>query len=436
MSQDPLKARIDQLEKELEKKEQEILKLLDKVEEREDHIMHLEEEVIPSAVSKKKSKKMQAMDSIYALEIEEKEKQIRELKDKMGFLRKDNIELQQQLEKLTNKKSTSSVIRIEDLKPKSPLNVLVKELQDKVNKQRSTINDLKRQVDGKAKISEILKEKEEEIASLKSDLSKLNQSLIAAAEGDKGRNSIQKTLIEDLQSELNKSKRKIKELNKKLEKFKKKEKKGEKVAEESTISDLKSKIDKLEALLENRDMEIKNLKGDISTIQQVEVEFDAEQPGTHSEVMHELQNKLNKAKFQIKTLQEQLKQYSGEKSKEQTKPQTELEGQLKMQREMAIFLQKQLEMKEGEIETIKNEAVQIKGKYKQLESQIKLKDKKINELQKKIDGGYIPPQSQSTPTSVEDPNFTLRLNELKDLIEDLKKQNAEQRLEISLLRKK
>ncbi len=433
MSKDPLKDRSNQLKKDLEEKEQEILSLLDIIEELEDHIMHLEEEVIPSAVSTKKSKKMQAMDSIFTLEIEEKDKQFRQLKDKMGFLRKKNIELQQKLEKLTKKNSTSSVIRIEDLKPKSPLNTLVNELQDKINKQRSSINDLKRQVDKKAEISVILKEKEEEIATLKSDISKLNQSLINGADGDKESASIQKTLIEDLQNQLNKSKRQVQDLNKKLEKFKKKEKKGEKVPEESELT---SEINDLKELLEKRDIEIQNLKSDISTIQQVEVEFDTEQSGAPSEVLQDLQNKLNKAKNQIRSLQEQLKQYDGEKPPEQAKPQSELEGQLKMQREMAIFLQKQLEIREGEIETIKNEAVQIKGKYKQLESQIRLKDKKINELQEKLEGSYVQPQSQPPPASAEDPNLTLRLKELKSLIEDLKKQNAEQRLEISVLRKK
>ena len=433
MSKDPRKDRTNQLEKDLDKKEQEILSLLDKIEELEDHIMHLEEVVIPSAVSTKKSKKMQAMDSIFTLEIEEKDKQFRELKDKMGFLRKENIELQQKLEKLTKKDSTSSVIRIEDLKPKSPLNTLVNELQDKINKQRSSINDLKRQVDKKAEISVILKEKEEEIATLKSDISKLNQSLINGADGDKESASIQKTLIEDLQNQLNKSKKQVQDLNKKLEKFKKKEKKGEKVAEESELT---SEINDLKELLEKRDIEIQNLKSDISTIQQVEVEFDVEQSGAPSEVLQDLQNKLNKAKIQIRSLQEQLKQYDGEKPPEQAKPQSELEGQLKMQREMAIFLQKQLEIREGEIETIKNEAVQIKGKYKQLESQNRLKDKKINELQEKLELSYVQPQSQPLPASAEDPNLTLRLKELKSLIEDLKKQNAEQRLEISVLRKK
>ncbi len=433
MSKDPRKDRSNQLEKDLDKKEQEILSLLDKIEELEDHIMHLEEVVIPSAVSTKKSKKMQAMDSIFTLEIEEKDKQFRELKDKMGFLRKENIELQQKLEKLTKKNSTSSVIRIEDLKPKSPLNTLVNELQDKINKQRSSINDLKRQVDKKAEISVILKEKEEEIATLKSDISKLNQSLINGADGDKESASIQKTLIEELQNQLNKSKKQVQDLNKKLEKFKKKEKKGEKVAKESELT---SEINDLKELLEKRDIEIQNLKSDISTIQQVEVEFDVEQSGAPSEVLQDLQNKLNKAKIQIRSLQEQLKQYDGEKPSEQAKPQSELEGQLKMQREMAIFLQKQLEIREGEIETIKNEAVQIKGKYKQLESQIRLKDKKINELQEKLERSYVQPQSQPLPASAEDPNLTLRLKELKSLIEDLKKQNAEQRLEISVLRKK
>ena len=99
---------------------------------------------------------------------------------------------------------------------------------------------------------------------------------------------------------------------------------------------------------------------------------------------------------------------------------------------MAIFLQKQLETKDGEIETIKNEAVQIKKRYRQLENQLKTRDQKLNDLQKQIERHTtrIPAQKP------EDPHLTLRLRELKSIIDDLQKQNTEQRMELVQLRKK
>ena len=44
--------------------------------------------------------------------------------------------------------------------------------------------------------------------------------------------------------------------------------------------------------------------------------------------------------------------------------------------------------------------------------------------------------NQITHTPSEDPHLALRIRELKNLIEDLKTQNIQQRLEISKLRKK
>jgi chromosome segregation ATPase len=97
-----------------------------------------------------------------------------------------------------------------------------------------------------------------------------------------------------------------------------------------------------------------------------------------------------------------------------------------------MFLQNQLKTKEEEIETIKNEAVQIKKRYRQLESQIKTRDTKLNDLQKQIET-----HTMRTPTpSQEDSDIALRLRELRGIIEELKKENSEQRLEISKLRKK
>ena len=146
----------------------------------------------------------------------------------------------------------------------------------------------------------------------------------------------------------------------------------------------------------------------------------------------DLQNKLNKSKLEVKSLQEQINKLKSGKPVAGSESQNEIEGQLKMQRELAIFLQKQLETKDGEIETIKNEAVQIKKRYRQLENQLQMKDRKIIELQDQV-GAY--PVQPTAPVQ-EAPNLALRLRELRGLISDLEKENVEQKLTIEQLRKK
>jgi len=58
----------------------------------------------------------------------------------MGFLRKEKVQLQQKLENL-HKANSSTLIRIEE--KKEPLDILVKELQSKINKQQLIIDKLK-----------------------------------------------------------------------------------------------------------------------------------------------------------------------------------------------------------------------------------------------------------------------------------------------------
>jgi len=436
MSEDELKASIDELKRELEKKDIENHNLLDRIEELEETIMRLDA-LIPEEDTKKKSKKKQAFDSKLAIELDEKDKQIRELKNSMGFLRKEKVQLQQELGRMKSMESESSVIRVEDLRSKPPLNLLVKELQDTVNKQRSTINRLRSQNVNSEDFSVQLTQKEEEIEFLKSEISDLNQKFndLSTRSGDRSQNSITKELLEDLQNELSKSKRQVKELKQKLQKSDKKSKKHEK--EVSRIDSFKKEIGDLKGRLESKDHDLKKLNKEIIRFQKAEIAANFGQDDAPSSEMIEtlkedLQNKLNRAKLRIKTLQAELKNQS-RKPTESREPQTELEGKLKIQREMAIFLQKQLEIKEGEIETIKNEAVQIKSKYRQLETQVRLKDQKLNDLQRQLDSLNI--QTQVQPKR-EDPNLALRVRELKNKLDHLQKLNNEQRIEISQLRKK
>jgi len=406
-----LNARIGELEKELESKDYEIHGYLDKIEELEEKVLKLES-LFPEEGGKKKGKKQQAIDSKLSF-IEEKDREIRELKDRMGFLRKEKVQLQQELEKIKSSEKESSVIRVEDLREKAPLNILVKELQDKVNKQRSLINRFEQQNKEAGNFNEILKERDDEIDTYKSEILDLNKKLKDLSSSSDGKNgdSIAKKLIEDLQTQLNKTKRQIIELKQKIAKYKQKPKKKEKKEE---------KIEKKDQITKET----------------------GQPKGTSTETMialqEDLQNKLNKAKLQIKTFEEELKKNKTEKIPEHGNSQQELEGKLKMQREMAIFLQKQLETKDGEFETIKNEAVQIKKRYRQLESQLKIKDQKIDELLNKLESysAQIQPKVQPQASSKEDPHLNLRLNELKNMIDDLKKRNYEQRIEITQLRKK
>lgn len=139
MTEEELRTRIGELEVESDQKEHEIIQYLEKIEQLEDTIMRLEL-LIPDESNKKRKK---SKDSKSAILIEEKEKEIRELKDKMGFLRKEKVQLQQKVERFTKKNPNSTVIRIEE--KKEPLEPLIKELQDKINQQNFIIKDLQSQ---------------------------------------------------------------------------------------------------------------------------------------------------------------------------------------------------------------------------------------------------------------------------------------------------
>ncbi|MFX0029240.1 MAG: hypothetical protein ACFE8B_08525 [Candidatus Hermodarchaeota archaeon] len=436
MSEDTFKNKIRELESQLKGRDHEINRLKntieqleDTIETREDTIMELEALKELEDGANTKSKKIQAAESRFAYELEEKEKYIRDLKNSMGMLRKDYIQLQQEFEKFKNSLKESSVIRVEDFREKQPLNALVADLQNKVNKQKSVINNLEYQLKESAEFTQKLLEKDEIIEAYKSEINDLNQKIkdFSSISQDKSADSITKNLIEDLQKQLNKSKSEIIDLKQKLSKYDKKGKKVERKEDSSEIKELKREV-------KVKDEEIDMLKNQIKAggITSNLDQSDTPPSEMIKTLQDDLQNKLNKSKLEVKSLQEQINKLKSSKPIAGGESQKEIEGQLKMQREMAIFLQKQLETKDGEIETIKNEAVQIKKRYRQLENQLQMKDKKINELQNQI--GAYPVQ---TPAQVqEEPNLALRLRELRGLISDLEKENVEQKLTIEQLRKK
>ena len=436
--EDNLNKKISDLELELKKKENEINTYLDKIEALEVEIMNYEE-MFDEKTPKKKLKK--ALEEKLNLELSNKDREIRELKDRMGFLRMEKIEIQKKLELEIKKTSSSSVINVDELreKEKSPLNSLLQELQDKINKQESIIRRLKSKDIGSDEFNEKIREKDEEIevltdqiADLKENLEKKPTQIEAKPKKTKG--GISKSLLEDLQNNLNKVKRQNDDLRKKLGKYEKKNKKKKDQKEDKDIQELEDQISQLTGELEYKNKEIENLNTSTIHLESLSGSDSLKQ------VVEELQKNLNKSKTQITSLQQQLR--ANQDIPTDTLPQGDVEGKLKIQREMAGFLQQQLaeskhaiKTKEEEIATIKNEAIRIKRKYEELDNQFKLKDQKINDLKIDLDSLRIQIQTQDNTTQSLTPEFKLRLKELESLVDDLNKQNIQQRLEISQLRK-
>jgi chromosome segregation protein len=422
-----LKKQLERLQLELNKKDREISEYLDKIEYLEDEIMKLDE-LITDKKSKKQSKKVKQ--SKLEIELEAKEKEIRDLKDRMGFLRKEKIDAQKELEKIKSaESSSSSVMRVEDLRDKQPLSILVKELQDKINKQESLIKKLKRT--GKAEVddySDVIEEKDKEIESLKEEISILNKKLeeVPSINESKSSENVKKVLLEDLQETLTKVKRQNEDLKKKIEKYEKASSSGKKGV---AIASLTQELD-------SKNKQIKELNELIATLKQ------SKQSQPLDQVVEELQNKLNKAKTRIQLLESQSNGPQIQNLSDSTTTPGNINEKLKIQREMAGFLQQKLDeaqrnlsIKDEEIATIKNEAIRIKKSYEILENQLKQKDQFIFDLKNELSGLKAKSLTPNGSISEENPDTILRIEELKSMLEDLKKQNIQQRLEISQLRK-
>ena len=397
--EDKLREKLNDLQSELSKKDNEINIYLDKIDGFEEEVMRYEE-MFDESAPKKKMKK--AKEEKLNIELDAKDREIRELKNRMGFLRKEKMQLQKKYDNFV-RTIDSSVISVEEIreKDKPPLNILLHELQDKLNKQGSLIRRLKSKDLGSEEYNEKLREKDEKIELLNdkiADLTEKSENSSSQIETKHVDNNVTQNLLEDLQKNLNKAKRQNEELKKVITKYEKKDKGKKSKAEPEPIA----------------------LK----------------------EVVEELKSKLNKSKIQIATLQEQINEGHNQEDPPVSISQGDVEGKLKIQREMASFLQKQLaesknalKTKEEEISTIKNEAIRIKRKYEDLDNQLKLKDQKSNEIEAELDGLRIQIQTQANTTQTINPDVNLRFKELESLVDDLSKQNIEQRLEISQLRK-
>jgi len=438
--EEKLLRKIQDLQSELDKNEIQINSYLDKIDGHEIEIMKYEEMFDENAP---KSKIKKAKEEKLNLEINAKDREIRELKNRLGFLRKEKIDIQKKYELECKKNTETSVISVEELraKDKPPLNVLLQELQDKINKQESIIKRLKSKDIGSDEYNEILKEKDKKIEMLTDQIADLKGTLSKTASDEEldnkpPSNNISKILLEDLQNNLTKQKRLNNELKKKLEKYQQKDESKKGTEANSQILELQNIISQLTS-----ELEYKNKIIEENTTSNIHRESESDTDSLHT-VVEELKSKLSKAKSQITSLQQQFVENQTQKPRSESLSSGETEGKLKIQREMASFLQKQLaeannalKTKEEEITTIKTEAIRIKRKYEELENTIKLKDQKTNELYANTEALKMQIHTQNTTSRSIHPDVKLRLKELQSLVDDLNKQNIQQRLEISQLRK-
>ena len=420
---DALREQINELNKELNKKNNDIVHYSEKTHILEDEIIKLRE-LLPDKPSKKTGKKVK--ETKLQLELETKDQEMRELKTRMSYLRIENIDIQKELKKIKGSNSPSTVISVEDLREKAPLNVLVKELQEKINKQESLIRRFQHDNSGNDNFKGILKAKDVEIENLRDKIHDLEESNTKSTKRDddqRNGDTINKNIMTDLQEKLNKLKRQNEELKSKIEKKQQKSK--------TDNHGNKNRVIELED-------ENKTLKNKLN-------EKNSHQEGPLEQVIEELQNKLNKAKSQINILQDQLKGTQAQNitvSPPADESHIGTTDKLKMQRDLASFLQQQLDdakralkTKVEEIGTIKNEAIRIKRRYEDLETQIQFKDNSLRELRNDLDTLKLQTQLHSANIQEENPSYELRFQELKSMVEDLTKQNIQQRLEINQLRK-
>jgi len=452
--EEKLLRKIQDLQSELDKKEIQFNRQLDKIEGQELEIMKYEqmfdENAPKSTIKKAKEEKLN-------IEISAKEREIRELKDRMGFLRKEKIDLQKKYELEVKKNADTSVISVEEIraKDKAPLNVLLQELQDKINKQESIIRRLKsgdialKSNDNRnEEYKEVLEEKDKKIEMLTDQIATLDDQIVElngnlnkpTPDAEKAytppSSNISKILLEDLQNNLTKVKRRNNELKKKLEKYETQVKSKKGPEEDNQVIELQNIISQL-----TNELEYKNKVIEENTTSSIHHKSESDKDSLHT-VVEELKNKLSKAKFQIATLQKQYVEHQAQKSSSENLSPVETEGKLKIQREMASFLQKQLaeannalKTKEEGITTIKTEAIRIKKKYEQLENLLKIKDRETNDLNADLVALKMQIHTQKPTSKSIHPDVRLRLKELQSLVDDLSKQTIQQRLEISQLRK-
>ncbi|MBD3212028.1 MAG: hypothetical protein GF311_05400 [Candidatus Lokiarchaeota archaeon] len=449
MSDEALRARINDLENELKQKNTEINSYLDRIEDLESNVMKLEG-LIQEAEAEGTFDPQKVQDTKLSIELKQKEREMRELKNKMGFLRKEKIDLQKKLEEQQYQpKKESTVIRIKEKTETGPFDGLVKELQTKINKQQALIKQLK---EGGAvaekpekKVEKELQLKDKTIEELESKIVRLEEELESATSQsapEGGPDQISMSLTEELQDKLNRTKRRVLHLQERLSKYEEVEDTLGLMAAEEQMDTSQEELQQLQQELRDKTQKILELNETISCLEDSQSKKKSAEtltgPEMISQLTEELQKKLNKAKIRIQQLENELESKSGAKPVSST--------QLDQMRE-AISEKEQIiedlnttieskdriiKNKQEELETIKNEAMKCNSEIEKLKYTIDSKEDRIESLKSQLDTVQ---QDSEQKTSRSENAISLRVKELKNLVKELKKENAQQLVEISELRK-
>ena len=240
-----LKIQQEKLNLELDKKDQEITLYLDKIQDYEEELIKLNE-LISKTHSEENIEKI--IESKFKFELKEKETEIRDLKNRMGFLRQEKIIIQRELEEF-KKKGGVPVKSIEIIRQEQDsvnyilnLETEIKDLRKKLFKQEIIMRNLKKE----------LEKKEEEIKNLNLSNRELNQEIRNANLIMKGKinKKIRNELKSGLQKELEKKKKQIDSLKYELNKYKGSQK--EKIRYDIELSELQNRIIFLEKELEKK----------------------------------------------------------------------------------------------------------------------------------------------------------------------------------------
>ncbi|MFX1435025.1 MAG: hypothetical protein ACFFB1_14730 [Promethearchaeota archaeon] len=258
---DNLKRQIKQLKLELDKKENEIYGHLEKIDNLEEELLQFHDFISEKASQETIQK---AFESKFTFEIKEKERVIRELKNRMGFLRKEKNAAQKELNDLKRKKSISSKINIDEIREKNqlPKEILllessIKHLQNNLNSKDSLIERLKDEIEI---LNEKLEEKSEKIEQLNLKFTTLNQELEIIS--SIGKNISSEIVEEETSKRVKKKIKKLRKENQELERkqFELEMPDKEKIIQEIESVALKNKIAELERKLSVKSKEIKDLK--------------------------------------------------------------------------------------------------------------------------------------------------------------------------------
>ncbi|MBY8985840.1 MAG: hypothetical protein KGD65_12270 [Candidatus Lokiarchaeota archaeon] len=248
-----LKDLIHELKLELTQKNQKINDYIEIIQDNEEELMKLHELILKNPSHENIQ---ELIESKYIFDLKEKEREIRDLKNRMGFLRKERIAAQRDLEEI-RRNEQSSAINIELIREKEKvtkdllnLETTINELRKKHYLQELLIANFKKEIG----------EKDKQVKELNTTIMELNKELVikkSILSGNFDKN-LKKELNKRLQNELLKYKELVKDLREKLIRYKKS--KGNKIEHNIEVSDLKNRITLLKKELESRNRVINDLR--------------------------------------------------------------------------------------------------------------------------------------------------------------------------------